>query len=53
MSGGALTRGLCELTLETRDMNASLTFYRDVLGFSVTQDVRMGDYRWLSVSTIR
>ena len=35
MSGGALTRGLCELTLETRNMDAMLVFYRDVLGFPV------------------
>ena len=33
------------------DHEKALAFYRDVLGFTVTQDVSMGDYRWLSVST--
>ena len=33
------------------DHDKALSFYRDVLGFTVTQDVTMGDYRWLSVST--
>lgn len=33
------------------DHEKALTFYRDVLGFTVTKDVTMGDYRWLSVAT--
>ena len=39
----------CFLTVD--DHEQALAFYRDVLGFTVTQDVSMGDYRWLSVST--
>jgi len=33
------------------DHEQALTFYRDVLGFTVTKDVSMGDFRWLSVAT--
>jgi len=39
----------CFLTVD--DHEQALAFYRDVLGFTVTQDVSMGDYRWLSVAT--
>lgn len=31
------------------DAEASLTFYRDVLGFELRQDVGYGDMRWLTV----
>ena len=33
------------------DHEAALAFYRDVLGFTVTNDVTQGDFRWLSVAT--
>ena len=33
------------------DHEKALTFYRDVLGFTVTKDVSMGEFRWLSVAT--
>ena len=39
----------CFLTVD--DHEQALAFYRDVLGFTVTQDVSMGEYRWLSVAT--
>ena len=39
----------CFLVVDDHD--AALAFYGDVLGFTVTKDVSMGDYRWLSVST--
>ena len=32
------------------DHEKALAFYRDVLGFTVTKDVSMGDFRWLSVA---
>ena len=31
------------------DPDASLAFYRDVLGFEVRQDVGYGDMRWLTI----
>ena len=33
------------------DHEKALTFYRDVLGFTVTKDVSMAEFRWLSVAT--
>jgi uncharacterized glyoxalase superfamily protein PhnB len=41
----------CFLVVDDHDK--ALTFYRDVLDFTVTQDVTRGDYRWLSVSPPR
>ena len=43
--------GVANCFLVVDDHDAALTFYRDVLGFTVTQDVSMGEYRWLSVTT--
>ncbi len=54
-TGSAATASLavanCFLVVD--DHEKALTFYRDVLGLTVTKDVSMGDYRWLSVSTPR
>lgn len=33
------------------DVDTALTFYRDVLGFTVTTDITNGDFRWLTVTT--
>ncbi len=38
----------CFLVVDDHDR--ALEFYRDVLGFTVTNDVSQGEYRWLSVS---
>lgn len=32
------------------DHDKALGFYRDLLGFTVTKDVSMGDFRWVSVA---
>jgi uncharacterized glyoxalase superfamily protein PhnB len=45
------TLAVANCVLVVDDHEAALTFYRDVLGFTVTQDVSMGEYRWLSLST--
>lgn len=36
--------------LSVDDYDAALTFYRDVLGFEVQNDVGKGDMRWITVS---
>ena len=43
----ALTSGICELTLETTDIEAMLGFYRDVLGCRVL--AHEDDRVWLAV----
>ena len=45
------TLAVADCFLVVDDHDTALTFYRDVLGFTVTQDVSMGEYRWLSVVT--
>src|SRR5690606_10145023 len=35
----------------TNDTEASLGFYRDVLGFKVHTDVSNGDFRWVTLTT--
>ena len=37
--------------VRTTDPEASLGFYRDVLGLSVAKDVRNGDFRWITLTT--
>lgn len=37
--------------VRTTDPEASLAFYRDVLGLSVAKDVRNGDFRWVTLTT--
>ncbi|QBX54469.1 VOC family protein [Nocardioides seonyuensis] len=37
--------------VRTTDPDASLAFYRDVLGMTVNKDVRNGDFRWVTLST--
>ncbi|GGO93756.1 lyase [Nocardioides phosphati] len=32
------------------DHDKALAFYRDLLGFTVTKDVSMGDFRWVSIA---
>lgn len=32
------------------DHDKALGFYRDLLGFTVTKDISMGDFRWVSVA---
>jgi predicted enzyme related to lactoylglutathione lyase len=36
-------------TVFVQDIDASLAFYTDVLGFQVGDDVTMGDYRWCTI----
>ncbi len=43
--------GVANCFLVVDDHDKALTFYRDVLGFTVTQDVTHEDFRWLSVAT--
>jgi uncharacterized glyoxalase superfamily protein PhnB len=50
-SPATATLAVANCFLVVDDHDKALAFYRDVLGFTVTQDVSMGDYRWLSVST--
>jgi uncharacterized glyoxalase superfamily protein PhnB len=50
-SPATATLAVANCFLVVDDHDAALAFYRDVLGFTVTQDVSMGEYRWLSVST--
>ena len=50
-SPATATLAVANCFLVVDDHDKALTFYRDVLGFTVTQDVSMGDYRWLSVAT--
>ena len=37
-------------TLRVRDQDSALAFYRDTLGFTVTEDLDLGSMRWLTVS---
>ncbi len=37
--------------VHTNDIDASLAFYRDVLGFTVRTDVTNGDFRWVTLTT--
>lgn len=32
------------------DHDKALAFYRDLLGFTVSKDVSMGDFRWVSIT---
>lgn len=43
--------GVANCFLVVDDHEKALAFYRDVLGFTVTKDVSMGEFRWLSVAT--
>lgn len=43
--------GLANAFINTNDVDASLAFYRDVLGFTVATDVTNGDFRWVTVAT--
>ncbi len=45
--------GVANAFINTNDIDASLAFYRDVLGFSVHTDVTHEGFRWASVSTPR
>lgn len=45
------TLAVANCFLVVDDHDRALSFYRDVLGLTVTKDVSMGDHRWLSVST--
>ena len=45
--------GVANAFINTNDIEASLAFYRDVLGFSVHTDVTHEGFRWASVSTPR
>lgn len=38
-------------SIHINDQEEALTFYTQTLGFVKKQDLRSGDYRWLSVST--
>lgn len=50
-SPATATLAVANCFLVVDDHDTALTFYRDVLGFTVTKDVTMGDFRWLSVAT--
>ena len=50
-SPATATIAVANCFLVVDDHDKALSFYRDVLGFTVTQDVSMGSYRWLSVAT--
>jgi len=50
-SPATATLGVANCFLVVDDHEAALTFYRDVLGCTVTKDVTMGEFRWLSVAT--
>ena len=41
---------LTAFTLFVTDQDQALRFYVDRLGFTMTEDKRLGDYRWLLVS---
>jgi len=41
---------LTVFTLFVNDQDQALRFYVDRLGFTMTEDKRLGDYRWLLVS---
>lgn len=36
-------------TVFVKDIDASLAFYTDILGFAAKDDITMGDYRWCTV----
>jgi catechol 2,3-dioxygenase-like lactoylglutathione lyase family enzyme len=44
-----MTRRLSVFTLFVNDQDSALRFYVDQLGFVVSEDKRLGDYRWLLV----
>ena len=50
-SPATATLAVANCFLVVDDHEQALTFYRDVLGFTVTKDVTMGEFRWLSVAT--
>ncbi len=50
-SPATATLAVANCFLVVDDHDKALTFYRDVLGFTVTKDVTMGEFRWLSVAT--
>ena len=50
-SPATATLAVANCFLVVDDHDQALTFYRDVLGFTVTKDVTMGEFRWLSVAT--
>src|SRR5262245_49795891 len=45
-----MTMRLTVFTLFVTDQDQALRFYVDRLGFTMTEDKRVGDYRWLLVS---
>jgi catechol 2,3-dioxygenase-like lactoylglutathione lyase family enzyme len=45
------TLTLANTFVHTHDPEASLAFYRDVLGLTVRTDVSNGDFRWLTLTT--
>lgn len=44
---------LANTFVHTDDPDASLAFYRDVLGFTVHDDVTNGEFRWVTLTTPR
>ena len=50
-SPATATLAVANCFLVVDDHEKALTFYRDVLGFTVTKDVSMAEFRWLSVAT--
>src|SRR5262245_1001845 len=50
MGAGGNDMRLTVFTLFVNDQDQALRFYVDRLGFTLTEDKRLGDYRWLLVS---
>src|SRR5262245_12204516 len=50
MGAGDTTMRFTVFTLFVNDQEQALRFYVDRLGFTLTEDKRLGDYRWLLVA---
>ncbi|MCB0968728.1 MAG: VOC family protein [Ilumatobacter sp.] len=44
-----MTVSVSTMFITVHDGDEALTFYRDALGFEVRNDVRKGDFRWITV----
>lgn len=51
MTTATASLSIANVFVFTNDTEASLAFYRDVLGFEVHTDVSNGDFRWVSLAT--
>ncbi len=46
-----MTVSLSTVHILTEDQDAAIAFYRDILGFTVVNEVANGDYRWTTLAT--